>query len=80
MVATTAEDGTYSLKVYPGMYEVTIASDGYVTQTTGLNVAVGDEITLDAALLAGIPTVEPIELTVEARVRGRSGRRGRGPR
>jgi subtilisin family serine protease len=64
---TTAADGTYTMRVYPGAYQVTIARNGYESETTSLNLAAGDDVTLDAALDAGIPAVAPtaIEVTLE---------------
>ena len=52
------------LRVYPGDYEVTISKSGYVAETTPLSLADGDEVTLDAALDAGIPAVDPTTLEV----------------
>jgi subtilisin family serine protease len=63
--ATTADDGTYLLKVYPGTYEVTISKVGYVAETTERTLADGDDVTFDAALEAGVPTLDPTELSVE---------------
>lgn len=64
--ARTAEDGTYVLRAYPGTYDVTISAPGYLAETTPLTLADGDDVTLDAALDAGIPAVDPVEILVEA--------------
>ncbi len=61
---TTDADGTYVLRVYPGDYQVTVSKAGYVSETTPLSLTDGEDVTLDAALDAGVPVVEP--LTLEA--------------
>ena len=62
----TADDGTYSLRLYPGTYDLTIAAAGYVSETTQLSLDDGDDVTHDAALAAPIPTVDPTELSIVA--------------
>lgn len=62
---TTGDDGTYRLRLYPGDYDVTIEATGYVGQTHPVTIADGGEVTLDAALDAPVPAVDPTELAVE---------------
>jgi subtilisin family serine protease len=63
---TTAGDGSYSLRVRPGSYTLSISATNYVTETTPLVIADGDDVTHDAALAAAVAVVDPP--TVEASV------------
>ena len=65
--ATTAGDGSYSLRLRPGSYELSIAATNYVTETSPLVIVDGDDITHDAALAAAVASVDPttVEATVE---------------
>ncbi|HEY6570563.1 MAG TPA: carboxypeptidase regulatory-like domain-containing protein, partial [Candidatus Limnocylindrales bacterium] len=64
---TTAADGSYSLRLYPGDYDLTFSASGYVTETQGLSIADGDELTRDVSLEAPVPTVDPdtVEVVLE---------------
>ena len=62
----TAADGTYSLRMYPGNYELSVSATGYVPQTTPVSVGDGDDLTRDASLLAPIPTIDPPTVNVAA--------------
>jgi len=65
--ATTAVDGTYSLRLRPGSYTLSIGATNYVGQTRPLVIADGDDTTVDAALAAAIALVDPetVEATVD---------------
>ncbi|HLO34706.1 MAG TPA: carboxypeptidase-like regulatory domain-containing protein, partial [Candidatus Deferrimicrobium sp.] len=63
---TTGANGTYSLRLRPGSYSLSIGATNYVGQTTPLVLADGDDTTVDAALAASIAAVDPT--TVEATV------------
>lgn len=64
---TTAADGTYSLRLRPGAYDVSVADDGYVTGTTTLTVMDGSDDERNFALAAPIAAVDPtsVDATVE---------------
>ena len=62
---TTAADGSYSLRLYPGEYDLSFTSTGYVSETQDLTIADGDELTRDAALDAPVPTIDPDTVEVE---------------
>ena len=64
--ATTGADGTYSLRLRPGSYSLSISATNYVGQTSQLVLADGDDTTVDAALAASIALVD--RTTVEATV------------
>ena len=59
---TTAEDGTYDLRLLPGAYDVEIRSDGYTTHQDSIVLAADEVLVLDAALAAPIASVDPTEL------------------
>jgi subtilisin family serine protease len=61
--ASSAADGTYSIRLRPGTYDVSITADGYVThEETDVVVTDGGSTVIDAALLAPVAGVEPTEL------------------
>ena len=64
--ASTAADGSYSLRLRPGSYQLSVAATNYVSEITPLVIADGDDLTHDAALAAAIAQVEPP--TVDAAV------------
>lgn len=64
---TTANDGSYSLRLRPGNYQLSISATNYVTETTPLVIADGDDLTHDAALAAAVAVVDPtsVQATVD---------------
>ena len=64
---STDSDGSYSLRLRPGSYNLTIVAANYVTETSHLDLADGDDITHDAALAAPTALIDTpsIERTVE---------------
>jgi subtilisin family serine protease len=65
--ATTAVDGSYSLRLRPGAYDLTASADDYVSGSAGLTVTDGSDDTRDFALSAAIGAAAPatIDATVE---------------
>ena len=65
--ATTAGDGTYSLRLRPGSYQLAASADNYVTGTSALIVSDGSDDVRDFALTAPIASVDPpsIDATVD---------------
>jgi hypothetical protein len=63
--ARTAADGTYSLRLYPGSYDLGVSAAGYVSYTSAFVLADGGDVTRDAALAAPIPTVDPTDVSIE---------------
>ncbi len=63
---TTGADGTYSLRLRPGSYTLAGTATNYVTATSPLTVADGDDLTVDFVLDASVAVVDP--LTVNATV------------
>ena len=63
---TTAVDGTYSLRLRPGAYDLSASAEDYVTGTTSLSVADGSDDIRDFALSAPIAAATPptIDATV----------------
>ena len=49
---TTGDDGTYSVQLSAGAYDVTVSKFGYVTATTTVTVVAGETTTSDHALTA----------------------------
>ncbi|MCX7910787.1 MAG: carboxypeptidase regulatory-like domain-containing protein [Endomicrobia bacterium] len=48
---TATQDGSYFMEVSPGMYDITVSSDGYITfYSTGIIITEGRTLTLDVAL------------------------------
>jgi hypothetical protein len=64
--ATTADDGTYSLRLRPGQYRLEAATDDYVSGSADLTVTDGSDDTRDFALSAAIGAVAPA--TIDASV------------
>lgn len=56
---TTAEDGTYSLRLYPGTYQLTVAATNYVTRTSALTIVNRANVARNVRLSAPVPTVTP---------------------
>ena len=63
---TTAADGTYSLRLYPGDYDLTISAPGYIAEVSPITILDGGDVTHDAALAAPVPTVDPTSVSIEA--------------
>ncbi len=61
----TADDGTYSLRLYPGSYTLTFAAAGYVSEVSPLTLVDGADVTRNVRLSAAIPTVDPTSVEVE---------------
>jgi len=61
----TGPDGTYSLRLYPGVYTLTVAATNYVSRTSALTLVNGGNVTRNARLNAPVPTVDPTEIAVE---------------
>ncbi|MBA2720011.1 MAG: carboxypeptidase regulatory-like domain-containing protein [Chloroflexi bacterium] len=64
--ATTAEDGTYSLRLRPGAYDLAASADDYVTVSSTVTVADGSDDTRNFSLPAAIGSATPT--TVDASV------------
>lgn len=62
---TTAEDGTYSLRLVPGRYKVNIEANNYVPATSNITVRASRTAQLDAALLAPRTEVTPTEIAAQ---------------
>ena len=61
--ASTAADGTYSLRLRPGTYTLSFTADHYVThEEAGVVVTDGGALVVDATLDAPIAGVDPTEL------------------
>ncbi len=61
--ATTAADGTYSIRLRPGTYTLSFSANHYVThEETGVVVTDGGSPVVDVALAAPVAGVEPDEL------------------
>jgi subtilisin family serine protease len=60
----TAADGSYSVRFYPGSYDVTFAKAGYASQTHPVTVSDGSDQALDVALEAPTLTVDPTTISV----------------
>ena len=58
----TAADGTYSLRLLPGTYDIEIRSDGYTTHAEEISLADDEVLVIDAALEAPIAAVAPTEI------------------
>jgi hypothetical protein len=61
----TGPDGTYSLRLYPGVYTLTVAATNYVSRTSALTLVNGGNVTRNARLNAPVPTIDPTEIAVE---------------
>ena len=61
----TAEDGTYSLRLYPGAYNLTFAATGYASAPRTATVVDGAHLTRNVRLSAPVPTVDPAAVEVE---------------
>ena len=57
--AKTAEDGTYSLRLRPGAYDVTASAGTYEPATTSVTVAVDGDHLRDFSLAAALGSVDP---------------------
>ncbi|HEX5013824.1 MAG TPA: carboxypeptidase regulatory-like domain-containing protein [Candidatus Limnocylindrales bacterium] len=62
---TTAADGTYSLRVYPGTYQVSYQAQGYKSETISVPVPDGVVRVRNRTLAAPIPTADPPSVEVE---------------
>ena len=60
---TTDADGAYQLRLLPGSYTLRISSDGYTTFEQEFDLAVDEELVIDAALAAPIGSVDPTEIS-----------------
>ena len=60
----TADDGTYTLKLYPGTYQLTFSATHYVTQTNTLTLVNHANVTRNVRLNAPVPTVSADTLAV----------------
>jgi hypothetical protein len=60
----TAADGSYSVRFYPGAYDVTFAKAGYASQTHPVTVSDGSDESLDVALEAPTLAVDPTTISV----------------
>ena len=63
---TTGSDGTYSLRLRPGAYDLTASAGDYVSETTTLTVSDGSDDVRNFALTAPIGSVTPA--TIDATV------------
>jgi subtilisin family serine protease len=63
---TTADDGTYGLRLRPGAYTIDVSKADYVPASSPATVTDGGDTTVDVALTA--PTAEVDPTTVEASV------------
>ncbi len=61
----TAEDGTYTMRLYPGLYSLNFSATNYVTRVTAAKVLNGSNLSRNARLNAPIPTVNTAEVAVE---------------
>ena len=61
--ATTAEDGSYTLRLRPGSYTVEASAENYVSDTAPATVVDEGDITLDFALDAAVASVDPTEVS-----------------
>ena len=55
----TAEDGTFSLRLRPGQYHLTVSSSGYVDGLADVTVADGSDQARDFSLAAPVATIDP---------------------
>ncbi len=60
---TTTADGTYTLRLRPGSYQLDASALNYVTATAPLTIVDGGDTTRDFALAAAIASVAPTEVT-----------------
>jgi subtilisin family serine protease len=60
---TTAEDGTYTLRLRPGSYQLEASADNYITGSAPLTIVDGGDETRDFVLAASVAAVEPTEVT-----------------
>ncbi len=63
----TADDGTYSLRLYPGTYQLTVAATNYVTRISALTLVNHAVVTRNIRLSAPVPTIndDPIEVNLD---------------
>jgi len=64
---TTGEDGSYSLRVYPGTYTVSFSAPGYVTKIAAVDVPNGAVRIRNRTLNAPVPTIDPpsVEVSID---------------
>ena len=60
--ATTAEDGTYTLRLLPGSYDLEASAPNYVSETSAVVVVDGGDETRDFSLTAPVASVDPLEI------------------
>lgn len=60
---TTAADGSYTLRLRPGSYQLGASAPGYVSASTPLTIVDGGDETRDFALAASVAAVDPTEVT-----------------
>ena len=60
--ATTAEDGTYSLRLLPGSYQLAATATNYTSDSSALTIVDGGDETRDFSLAAPVAVVEPFEI------------------
>ncbi len=61
---TTADDGTYTMRLYPGTYQMTFAAPGYVTRVSPLTLVSGANVSRNMRLSAPVPTASPEAIEV----------------
>lgn len=62
--STTAADGSYSLRFYPGAYDVTFAKAGYASQIHPVTISDGSDEALDVALEGPTLFADPTAISV----------------
>ena len=61
--ATTADDGTYTLRLRPGSYDLMASKGYYVDGADHVVITEGGDVTVDFSLQASVAVIDPTEVT-----------------